>query len=414
MKNNGLISIVFCVLLVMGPSAQAQESACLVSDGGTSYYFANGVDTTYLEAAVGLQVLGRALAETGLMSPDDRLKLAYNGTNGLVLDIVEAALQDIQTTYIQAWELILFAFPDDLKQPLIDKLAQFNQLLINNDDLDLHVQQYKSDLLSGYEVVVVAHSQGNFFANQAWELLEEVERPSVGVVSVANPDSGVAGNSCLEVTALSSGAEAETACLANLPTPTYLFCESGEPPPYTTACADDVVTGLRELYNSIDRSEIFDYLPRPLPPNEIGIPDNDFLTHGFVTTYMNSASPTRSAIRGNVEGVESSLETPTILGDLALFGSVTAVVDQAPIAGARIKVELIGSELFDAVVDGFSQEDGQYSLCVPSALIPDDYLATVSKSGFVPVATNVAKDGTGSQSVDFQHIAPMSDGADTC
>jgi len=65
-------------------------------------------------------------------------------------------------------------------------------LLLSVQDLSTHVADYKTTILEGKKSLLVAHSPGNFFANQAFGSLSGLEQRSFGIVAVANPDSFVA------------------------------------------------------------------------------------------------------------------------------------------------------------------------------------------------------------------------------
>jgi hypothetical protein len=71
-------------------------------------------------------------------------------------------------------------------------VAKDAEALVTTDSLKDHLNDYKTKIAEGKKVLLVAHSQGNFFGNQAYGLLSNTERQSFGIVSVANPDSFVA------------------------------------------------------------------------------------------------------------------------------------------------------------------------------------------------------------------------------
>ena len=60
--------------------------------------------------------------------------------------------------------------------------------------VDAHVAMYRAELALGNKVLLVAHSNGNVYADQAYGRLSPVERTSVGVVAVATPLGSVPGN----------------------------------------------------------------------------------------------------------------------------------------------------------------------------------------------------------------------------
>ena len=58
-----------------------------------------------------------------------------------------------------------------------------------------HIYDDNKDLCEGKKVVVVAHSQGNLFANIAYKGINKDNIDGFGIVSVANPSGYVAGDS---------------------------------------------------------------------------------------------------------------------------------------------------------------------------------------------------------------------------
>ena len=119
---------------------------------------------------------------------------------------------------------------------------------LNTSTVISHAKQYEISLERGDTVVLVPHSQGNLFANQAHQVVSDTTTGLVqglGIVAVATPDSHVAGGSNND------------------------FVEHNE----------DIVTGLVGL-NDIFRqnfpgiSETFEHLAE------------DFLGHSFIKSYI--------------------------------------------------------------------------------------------------------------------------------
>ena len=65
----------------------------------------------------------------------------------------------------------------------------------NKSDSDSHVRQYVNDLTEGKRVILIAHSQGNMFAQRAMTILEPRYGLSIGMIGVASPASVEMGNS---------------------------------------------------------------------------------------------------------------------------------------------------------------------------------------------------------------------------
>lgn len=153
---------------------------------------------------------------------------------------------------------------------------------------DNHIQKYNSDLSEGIRVIVVAHSQGNLFANEAVNSVitrnSDFEQ-SIGIVGVANPAGRIIGSNS-----------------------------------YVTAHDDRVIDALR-ITHSVLASNI-DNDPR------------DFLNHSFTTSYMASkltpeytngnTLPSRARINGMFLGHIRNLEFPIAeLGDGAIKVTLT-------------------------------------------------------------------------------------------
>jgi len=73
---------------------------------------------------------------------------------------------------------------------LIDAYNLIAQSL-NPEDLYVQIQSYKQDITAGHHVIVVAHSQGNFFTTKSYEYLDEWMYPYFHMIGVASPSSVV-------------------------------------------------------------------------------------------------------------------------------------------------------------------------------------------------------------------------------
>jgi hypothetical protein len=95
--------------------------------------------------------------------------------------------------WIQGLELI----PNWLTEKLEEVIQETNRASYVNDlDLKQHVDAYTHSIEACYQVLVVAHSQGNFYTNSAWDLVYSGMRlnqykqnnfPSMGYIAVASP-----------------------------------------------------------------------------------------------------------------------------------------------------------------------------------------------------------------------------------
>jgi hypothetical protein len=122
-----------------------------------------------------------------------------------LIDLLESLQQAAQESslpfsYSHFWRFVLglTVGPPDLFEifsgVLQAKALTFNPQAITFEDLRNQVTHYRETIDGGTKVILVAHSQGNFFGNQAYTFLSPTQRASFGMVSVATPAGSVAGN----------------------------------------------------------------------------------------------------------------------------------------------------------------------------------------------------------------------------
>lgn len=196
------------ILLSLGLGAsmslQAQD---VCTPQGTVVYYGNGVgrgEPTHGDAEDGKRRIA-FLVNQALSEPDrDRYstKLAFNSSAGRLGDITEAARQ----TLGNEWPTLLAAFllRDTRLLSLLppEVVRSFNDFLTNqsiqelmgtaagNADVGTHVASYSSDIDEGKKVVLVSHSQGNIYANLAYQRLDASRyQPYFAMVPVASPES---------------------------------------------------------------------------------------------------------------------------------------------------------------------------------------------------------------------------------
>jgi hypothetical protein len=127
----------------------------------------NGVSNTKLQALNSAAQLAKDIQkslEPGCPVPE--VTLAYNTSAGLIRDLAQALIQISNGV-------------DD-----------------NDADLAIHIRQYRDAISAGKKVVVVAHSQGNLYANKEFDKLAALPILPIGehfaIVAVATPASFVA------------------------------------------------------------------------------------------------------------------------------------------------------------------------------------------------------------------------------
>lgn len=148
-RNEVLRTTVAALLFLCVSGGGATHALAACPQPATTVFFVNGVDNSISEASASLTVLAQRLG--GQLQGDClNFALAYNSTS--------------------------------------------TPLDFDSDDVDLNVLSYRLALALGNKVILVAHSNGNVYADEAYGRLTPVERTSVGVVAVASLIGSVPGN----------------------------------------------------------------------------------------------------------------------------------------------------------------------------------------------------------------------------
>lgn len=224
-----------CLFLAFANAVHAQETACSLNENSTKIYFGNGVNNSLAQARLSQNALVYAyLVKNDIRDiyPDEEFKfdLAYNRSRGLVNDLMVVINQKVDETGGLTVSQMLFLMKLSKKSAVsvirsmstatgggrivvelavaaLDEASDAYIDLLENDALYLskyyevnttnsHIQKYRSDLQEGRRVVVVAHSQGNLYANNAVkELVSESPQfsNSIGIVGVATPAASLIG-----------------------------------------------------------------------------------------------------------------------------------------------------------------------------------------------------------------------------
>lgn len=180
--------------------ASAQVELC----GKTTVYFGNGVwvdETSGAKQSVTKleDLLKQRLTASELATLELPFRLANNPSKSGVRDLIEALAQQSTSDYTEIWRWLLGleSLPEALRPYFEGTLkAAIDKDLTGSIDksvLDEHVDNYEEAVANGKKVLVVAHSQGNFFVNEAYTLLEQqFHKDAFGIVAVASPDTYVA------------------------------------------------------------------------------------------------------------------------------------------------------------------------------------------------------------------------------
>lgn len=181
--------------MLIGSVAGAAEKSCR---DPLMLVYMNGVLNTRIDAEDSLLALtarlkGESFQSAGLTWKPSQIQLGYNPTHGL-MDLVEAYEQKRGENASDFWNWIsdLTHAPEWFRQ-LAQVAVAFEHPTPERERLSLMGSRAASLVLDGYRVLVVAHSQGNFFANDLISSVEslwyEDEQASLRMVSVATPAS---------------------------------------------------------------------------------------------------------------------------------------------------------------------------------------------------------------------------------
>jgi len=288
--NKVLQLLVFCTLwlAVVGVS-KAQSSCSAPADVRVGFF--NGVMNDWHTADYSRQKLELTYGLTASNGAAISYELYYNTTQGFT-DFVEtfsqrlreqdAALSDKFYLFYEAingggefTDIIRKAVPayggfvDSMVQHVQAKIiadlgdtARLLGGLSNYESIDsgAHASQMKEVIKSGKRFLIVAHSQGNLYANLAYKYyIGKTSENAVRVVHIAPASPEVNG-------------------------------------PWTLANLDRVINGLRALGSAVDVTDkIPEYAFRPPGINN----KTDILGHGLLEIYLNRALSTRQRIDGH-------------------------------------------------------------------------------------------------------------------
>ncbi len=264
---------IICIIIVISVTTKGySECDHPNSPEEVRIYFANGMSNTFREAKESKRVLQN---ELGMQDKD--FGIAYNDDENWLLQLLHVYEQrKHESDEFWYWLRHMNEAPQWFRDEYVQKVGRFNENMVRNDpDLQKHIRQYIADLVSGKKVVIVAHSQGNFYANNAYRYIK-INYPeyknSIGIVSVATPSNWVEGGGSY--------------VLNNV---------------YTNNPEDLIINLVRSVYP--------DTLPANVPPYDN---PNSMIDHEFVGTYFapDSIGGYRARIVGQILQRIASLQSP--------------------------------------------------------------------------------------------------------
>jgi len=113
-------------------------------------------------------------------------KIAYNASQGFFDDVFESAEQVMSNEW--GWKKFSVYFRVYLENHNIQEKYD-----THIPDLTAQVKAYKESIILGHGVIVIAHSQGNYYTNEAYEELDDWMKAYFHMFGVATPANHVAG-----------------------------------------------------------------------------------------------------------------------------------------------------------------------------------------------------------------------------
>jgi hypothetical protein len=274
-----LASLLAAMFLLPNIAYSLDERLC---QQGVFVFFGNGIWTDKQAADASQDFLSRQV-ESHIFGTDLEGLITYatahNPSDGKLLDLLETFEQNLQTDWSQFWRYLagLDLMPDFFQNKLKEIANKVDEsILLANPAVQNHVEKYNKLLSEGNKVVVVAHSQGNLFANIAYPSIDSQYIDGFGIVSVGNPDNYVAGSG-----------------------------------PYTTLYEDIIISSI----------------PRSLPANVnnfFGINWKDLTGHMFAKSYMANGRKAETKILDDICDKILDLNFPTTrLGNGIISATLT-------------------------------------------------------------------------------------------
>lgn len=299
MRMNGFWPIGLCLLFVLwaapGLAEDQKSSAC--SKPGLVFAFANGVQTTFEDANESKNEFRRLFGEASPAGDAMQYEVLYNYSDGFE-DFVETFEQRLREQewllggrfelFFEAlkgggpwWERIiqsassatavLEGFVDWCEAESLNQLTRLAGNPPTIENYAEHRARVENWILEGKKLLIVAHSQGNLFANAAYDFaLTKANASSVKLVHIAPASPTLRG-------------------------------------PHTLADLDLVINGLRP-FGTV--AEITDSIPGYLlrPPGASG--QTDILGHGLLEIYLNEQFDVSARVKGQINAAIASLVAP--------------------------------------------------------------------------------------------------------
>ena len=189
----GLVAVGLVVLAAVFGTAGNASAAC-ASDSAVVIYYGNGMYISPARARVQSLLMDRKIRPALPAGTKVSFSYSYNNSENEVTQVLEVLGQalDDKSVKFQSWLDVPSSSPSAFRNAV--KAAEQSARVgnyVKDGDLTAHVARYQADLAAGKRVIVLAHSQGNFYANRAYEELPSTT--GFGIVAVGTPAGFTAG-----------------------------------------------------------------------------------------------------------------------------------------------------------------------------------------------------------------------------
>lgn len=194
-------TLLFIIISILSVEIYAQNSDATSDKNNTSVVFINGINNTFDDATISQIALKNVIKQ---QRQNYTVNLAFNKKEGFLKDIKQVVSQKFKLEDNRQFWKIIDNFGDiqnasligqETYQKYVDELKNDKNLLPEIED---HLKQYDQDIVDGKKVVLVPHSQGNFYANASMNLMlanSKRARNQLFTVGLASPADRLLPNS---------------------------------------------------------------------------------------------------------------------------------------------------------------------------------------------------------------------------
>lgn len=321
----------FCVLWLLIASNLLDAGACPSTSPSARLFFANGMRTATeeeaLDSAAKVTDQLKTFRTTAFNYDCLESAAAFDSDPNTGLQLLQAYLQLRVTETSEFWRWL-----SGIKRTSNSFASTFETLANITDgtayvlqpELQKHVASYTSSIGAGMKVIVVAHSQGNFYANQAYSVLfgRQATSSSFSIVGVATPADRVAGGG--QYTTLDEDF-IRYIPLALAPTTSFPRCSNTPEPIKGFECHDFKQS---YLVGTDSMNRILDQIVAALPTAKLPNPNSQFLSF----QEGNPGTPDGTTMPLTVNASASSVlhVTPSALALSQMTDGMTIVVFGPP------------------------------------------------------------------------------------